>query len=362
MSGDLTPAQHAAHVLAGQERFRLTPERFQRVVELVGIGNYASVAAAAASLSERSFYRYLSVGREVEAKVAERFGDDHGLDEALAHAPDDIDVSANEWTCWRLFHAISKASAEAEAYAVAIVRQAMPETVESAQWFLERGRSRRWKRRDAHELDVVDARGAEGEDQDLLRPRGQRADARGTGRGGERAGARFRRHRSRRMSKARRATSRRSGWRTTMAPEAVLGDVLASGRTSLPPRWSCTRCGARVRSDVRGSWSRPPSPWRMVPGGALCPACLPPPRRAPEPGAEPEPRPPPPARAPMQRRPAVDVVRGLLAARPGLTTAELIAATGVSEATVFRVLRALGAVGTWRGKSGGPGKAWRLPG
>ena len=64
----------------------------------------------------------------------------------------------------------------------------------------------------------------------------------------------------------------------------------------------------------------------------------------------------------MQRRPAVDVVRGLLAARPGLTTAELIAATGVSEATVFRVLRALGAVGTWRGKSGGPGKAWRLPG
>lgn len=169
MSGDLTPAQHAAHVLAGQERFRLTPERFQRVVELVRIGNYASVAAAAASLSERSFYRYLSVGREVEAKVAERFGDDHGLDEAQAHAPDDIDVSANEWTCWRLFHAISKASAEAEAYAVAIVRQAMPETVESAQWFLERGRSRRWKRRDAHELDVVDARGAE-EDQDLLDP------------------------------------------------------------------------------------------------------------------------------------------------------------------------------------------------
>jgi hypothetical protein len=64
----------------------------------------------------------------------------------------------------------------------------------------------------------------------------------------------------------------------------------------------------------------------------------------------------------MSRRPAVHVVCGLLAARPGLTTAELIAAAGVSDATVFRVLRALGAVATRTGKSGGRGKSWRLPG
>jgi hypothetical protein len=166
---DLTPAQRAARLAAGQARFRLTEERFARVVELVRIGNFAGVAAAAAGLSERSFRKYMAAGRDVEEKVAARCGEDHGFDETRLEPPDGVDVSANEWTCWRLFHAISKASAEAEAYAVAIVRQAMPETVESAQWFLERGRSRRWKRRDAHELDVVDARGAE-EDQDLLDP------------------------------------------------------------------------------------------------------------------------------------------------------------------------------------------------
>jgi hypothetical protein len=120
------------------------------------------------------------------------------------------------------------------------------------------------------------------------------------------------------------------------------------------PLWTCARCGGRERNRHGDG---PPKGWSI---GLLCGDC----RGGRRDGrsvavsnaarvtagvtdghARSEPK-----------RPAVDVVRDALAARPGLTRAGLVRATGLSPKTVDRALGAVGVTFSWRGGV----KAWDL--
>lgn len=146
--------QRAAGILGGTKGFKLTEERLKKITDLVRMGNYLSVAAAATGIGENTLHRYLGRGRDVELKVIDAFGEDYAEEDANETMTDSpiATALANEWTCWRLWKAVSKAEAEAEAYAVGIVKTAMPKNWAAAMTFLERKAAKRWRRKDQHEI------------------------------------------------------------------------------------------------------------------------------------------------------------------------------------------------------------------
>lgn len=136
---------------------KLTDEKFAKVIELVKIGNYATVACVAAGIPVRSYMRYLAKGATVEERVLADYGDDHDFDERSPNPYDETVISEHQWTCFRLRLAMEKAEAEAEAFAVGTVRKHMPDNWNAAMTFLERKAPRRWKRRDLHEVAMAEA-------------------------------------------------------------------------------------------------------------------------------------------------------------------------------------------------------------
>lgn len=115
---------------------KLTKERHDRIVELIKIGNYVEVACAATGITERSYYHWVAIGRDI-------------ID---AYGPEDEDwpttLDQHQRNCARFFQAIKQASAEAEAYAVGVIRKQMPQQWTAAMTWLERRHPGRWKRRD----------------------------------------------------------------------------------------------------------------------------------------------------------------------------------------------------------------------
>jgi transposase-like protein len=121
------PCRRAA--LSGEERChahsgakvgrpeKLTAEVKRRIVEAVRVGNTVEVAAAYAGISRSTLHRWLS------------------------HEKTDPRYAA-------LRTEVLKAEAEAEFYAVAIIRRAMPEDWRAALAFLERRRPARWRQHD----------------------------------------------------------------------------------------------------------------------------------------------------------------------------------------------------------------------
>jgi hypothetical protein len=151
-------------ILAGAKGFKLTPELHQRIVGLVQMGNYLAVAAQACGVGENTLQRWLRRGRDVEARLRTAFGEEHGLTEHQVAGIDDIEP--NDYACWRLWIACDKARAEAQAYAVGQVRNAMKDNWTAAMTYLERSDPKRWRRRDLHE--VVASEGDEHEDDAAL--------------------------------------------------------------------------------------------------------------------------------------------------------------------------------------------------
>lgn len=115
---------------------KLTPERHDRIVELVKHGNTIEVAAAATGIDQRSYYHWMAIGKAI---VNEYGPDSEEWDTTLTE---------HQKNCGRLFQAIRVAASEAEATAVLHLRSAMPKHWQAALAWLERRHPDRWKRRD----------------------------------------------------------------------------------------------------------------------------------------------------------------------------------------------------------------------
>jgi transposase len=100
---------------------KLTPKAQELICSLIASGNYASVAASAAGISEQTFYSWMERGRNKEKKFLE------------------------------FLEAIKKAESDAETYRVGRIVAASAEHWTAAAWWLERKFPDRWGRKERHE-------------------------------------------------------------------------------------------------------------------------------------------------------------------------------------------------------------------
>jgi len=109
---------------------KLTPEIQSKIVDAVKIGNYPEVAAQAAGVGERTYYRWMEKGEEASSGIYRQF--------------------------WQ---AIKEASAVGEVLAVESVRKHMGDNWQSAMTYLERRHPQRWAR-----MQRVEHTGLQGKD------------------------------------------------------------------------------------------------------------------------------------------------------------------------------------------------------
>lgn len=162
-----TPAQAAA--LGGRAIFKLNDQLHNQLIELIGIGCYAHVACKAAGVPDRTFYRWLKRGKELDHQVAQQLPD--GEDLADTATLEDLTnllpgLHENDWRQWRLWRGVQRAEARGEAYAIGQVQRAMKEDWRAAIAYLERKHPKRWRRRDQVELTLGDDE--DGDDEALL--------------------------------------------------------------------------------------------------------------------------------------------------------------------------------------------------
>ena len=116
----------------------LDEERFKKIVNLVKAGNFANVAAAAAGISERTYYKWLERGRE-EADLEVPEGEEESI-------------------FVRFVQAIKEAESLAEARTVMKIQTATEDHWQAAGWYLERKFPDRWGRRDRSHIELSDSR------------------------------------------------------------------------------------------------------------------------------------------------------------------------------------------------------------
>jgi hypothetical protein len=102
---------------------KLTKDRHDLIVRAMRAGNYRDAAARAAGITPSTLYAWLERGANEDSGPYHEFAE-----------------------------AMQRAEGEAEVYAVAIVRQAMPEDWKAALSYLERRHPSRWRRQNATEL------------------------------------------------------------------------------------------------------------------------------------------------------------------------------------------------------------------
>jgi len=101
---------------------KLTAEVQERIVTAIRAGNYAEQSARAARISPATYYRWIKAGEGAANGIQRNF-----------------------------YKAVKIAEAEAEVYAVAIIRQAMPSDWRAAAHYLERRYPERWRRHETRE-------------------------------------------------------------------------------------------------------------------------------------------------------------------------------------------------------------------
>lgn len=158
-----TTRRQGASEVYRKHKFTLHRGRFERLVELVRIGNYGSIAAQAAGVSERTYRGWMQRGKEINEWVEEQL--DGEIDDELLALPATATwpieppamfagaLHANDWTCWLLYRHIEQAHGEAEAYAVGVVRKHMPNSWQAAITWLERSKPLRWQKRETHRFE-----------------------------------------------------------------------------------------------------------------------------------------------------------------------------------------------------------------
>lgn len=135
------------------------------LINYIKVGNYVSTACAAAGVSQATYNRWLRMGQQVEEYIAGRDEEDD-LKDRLEGGELILGLSAEQGRCWNFRREVIKATALGEAYAVAMVRQQMPQQWTAAMTFLERRHPNRWRRKDI--LEIGEATVDEGIDETLL--------------------------------------------------------------------------------------------------------------------------------------------------------------------------------------------------
>lgn len=93
--------------------------RGEYIIRLIRMGNFASIACAAAGVSSGTFYEWMRRGVEDVVRA-------------------DGEVRTQEKVYAEFAEAVTRARAEAEMYAVGCVRKQMPDDWKAASWYLER--------------------------------------------------------------------------------------------------------------------------------------------------------------------------------------------------------------------------------
>jgi hypothetical protein len=101
---------------------KLTPEVAERIVNAIRAGNYAEQSGRAAGISPATYYRWMKAGEKAPRGQKRDF-----------------------------YEAVKSAEAEAEVYAVAIIRKAMADDWRAAAHYLERRYPKRWRRHETRE-------------------------------------------------------------------------------------------------------------------------------------------------------------------------------------------------------------------
>jgi hypothetical protein len=110
---------------------KLTHARKKKVVQLVRAGNFLSVAAGAAGISESTFHEWMRRGRaEVERRQTS-----------------DVEVDPEEAKFAEFYEDVIRAELDAEAVLVALVRTAASSNWQAALRLLERRHPDRWSER-----------------------------------------------------------------------------------------------------------------------------------------------------------------------------------------------------------------------
>ena len=168
---------------------KYSKERGKKIPRLIKGGNFASQAALASGISEATFYRWMSKGKEIGKQYEEFFelertweemtDEQRALNPELepnpANGPDEEDRGFFEFC-----EEVKKAEAEAEAAAVVQIKAAAASgTWQAAAWYLERKHKDRWARTDklegtvSHQLGI----GASEEELEAARARLEAARA-----------------------------------------------------------------------------------------------------------------------------------------------------------------------------------------
>ncbi len=104
---------------------KLTAEVQEKIIAAIRAGNYASVAAEYAGISERTFYNWLQWGQE-----------------------------RGRGPYFHFLQAVKTAERESEVRAVAIIQKHMDDNWQAAMTYLERKHPSRWGRRDRLKIEI----------------------------------------------------------------------------------------------------------------------------------------------------------------------------------------------------------------
>lgn len=135
------------------------------LIQYIEVGNYIPVACQAVGIGVETFYRWIRTAGEVDQLIVDKENEEELMESMLAgEIP--VGLTAIQVRSWVFRERAQKASARAEAYAVANIRQQMPQQWTAAMTFLERRFPGRWKRKE--QIDIGETESQGGIDESLL--------------------------------------------------------------------------------------------------------------------------------------------------------------------------------------------------
>lgn len=116
---------------------KFTPERREKIIQLIKAGNYLETATQAAGIDYSTFRNWMNRGED-----------------ALQRQSDGDKLTKVEKEFVDFVEHIQKAEAEAEARNLMIINKAASDSWQAAAWYLERKHHDRWGRKDRVQADV----------------------------------------------------------------------------------------------------------------------------------------------------------------------------------------------------------------
>jgi hypothetical protein len=168
---------------------KYTKEKGKKIADLIKAGNFANRSAEACGISEPTFYRWMTRGREAEEKYKnyleqeetwESMDEEDQLSNPNLEPNQEEGPTENERNFIEFRHQIKQAEAEAEAAAVIQIKSAASSgTWQAAAWFLERKFKDRWSKTDKIEGTVQHQLGINVSETELEAARARLEAARG---------------------------------------------------------------------------------------------------------------------------------------------------------------------------------------